>query len=99
MSLDNLLSAEQIVPEMEATERWPAIVELIDLLVGLDKIKTADRESSLASLKQREETRSSGIGFATAIPDSSSERSEEVGSALGRSTSGPEIDALDNARG
>jgi hypothetical protein len=27
-----LLSAEQIIPEMKATERWPAIVELIDLL-------------------------------------------------------------------
>ena len=33
MSLPNLLSAEQIIPEMKATERWAAIVELIDLLV------------------------------------------------------------------
>ena len=45
MSLASLLTAEQIIPEMKATERWPAIVELIDLLVGLGKIKTADRES------------------------------------------------------
>ena len=56
MSLASLLSAEQIIPEMKATERWSAIVELIDLLVGLGKIKTEDRESILASLKQREET-------------------------------------------
>ena len=35
MSLANLLSVEQIIPEMKATERWAAIVELIDLLVGL----------------------------------------------------------------
>ena len=53
MSLANLLSAEQIIPEMTATERWPAIVELIDLLTALGKIKPADRDSVLASLKQR----------------------------------------------
>ncbi len=97
MSLDNLLSAEQIVPEMKATERWPAIVELIDLLVGLAKIKTDDRESILASLKQREETMSTGIGFGIAIPHCSSDRIEEVVAAFGRSTGGIEFDALDNA--
>ena len=68
MSLASLLSAEQIIPEMKATERWPAIVELIDLLVSLGKIKAEDRESILASLKQREETMSTGIGFGIAIP-------------------------------
>ena len=35
MSLANLLSAEQIIPEMKATERWSAIVELTDLLVRI----------------------------------------------------------------
>jgi hypothetical protein len=43
MSLANLLTAEQIIPQMKATERWPAIVELIDLLTRLDKIKGTDR--------------------------------------------------------
>jgi fructose PTS system EIIA component len=53
MSLANLLSAEQIIPEMKATERWPAIVELIDLLVDLNKIKSLDRDPILSALKQR----------------------------------------------
>jgi mannitol/fructose-specific phosphotransferase system IIA component (Ntr-type) len=97
MSLASLLSAEQIIPEMKATERWPAIVELIDLLVGLGKIKSADRDSILASLKQREETMSTGIGFGIAIPHCSSDRLEEVIAAFGRSTTGIEFDALDNA--
>jgi mannitol/fructose-specific phosphotransferase system IIA component (Ntr-type) len=97
MSLASLLTAEQIIPEMKATERWPAIVELIDLLVGLGKIRTADRDSILASLKQREETMSTGIGFGIAIPHCSSDRLEEVVAAFGRSTGGIEFDALDNA--
>jgi mannitol/fructose-specific phosphotransferase system IIA component (Ntr-type) len=97
MALDSLLSAEQIIPEMKATERWPAIVELIDLLVSLGRIQSADRESILASLKQREETMSTGIGFGIAIPHCSSDRLDEVVAAFGRSSNGIEFDALDNA--
>ena len=97
MSLGNLLSAEQIIPEMKATERWPAIVELIDLLVSINKVKSEDRDSVLASLKQREETMSTGIGFGIAIPHCSSERINDVVAAFGRSTTGIEFDALDNA--
>jgi mannitol/fructose-specific phosphotransferase system IIA component (Ntr-type) len=97
MSLASLLSAEQIIPEMKATERWSAIVELIDLLVAQGKIKAEDRESILASLKQREETMSTGIGFGIAIPHASSDRIEEVVASFGRSSQGIEFDALDNA--
>ena len=97
MSFGDLLTAEQIIPEMTATERWPAIVELIDLLMKLGKIKPDDRESILASLKQREETMSTGIGFGIAIPHCSSDRLSEVVAAFGRSSTGIEFDALDNA--
>ena len=97
MSLANLLSAEQIIPEMKATERWAAIVELIDLLVRLGKIKAADRDPILTALRQREETMSTGIGFGIAIPHCSSDRLDEVVAALGRSSTGIEFDALDNA--
>jgi len=97
MALADILSAEQIIPEMRATERWPAIVELIDLLVSQNKIKPPDRDSILASLKQREETMSTGIGFGIAIPHCSSDRLEEVVAAFGRSSRGIEFDALDNA--
>ena len=97
MSLASLLSAEQIIPEMQATERWPAIVELIDLLVRLGRIKEEDRESILAALKQREETMSTGIGFGIAIPHASSDRIDQVVASFGRSSTGIEFDALDNA--
>src|SRR5437763_4516942 len=97
MSLASLLTAEQIIPEMTATERWPAIVELVDLLVSQAKIKPEDREGILASLKQREETMSTGIGFGIAIPHCSSDRLNEVIAAFGRSSAGIEFDALDNA--
>ncbi len=97
MTLGNLLTVEQIIPEMKATERWSAIVELIDLLVSLGKIKAPDRDVVLAALKAREETMSTGIGFGIAIPHASSERVTEVVGAFGRSSTGIEFDSLDNA--
>jgi mannitol/fructose-specific phosphotransferase system IIA component (Ntr-type) len=97
MSLTNLLSVENIITEMKAKERWSAIAELTDLLVGLGKIKTEDRDPVLASLKRREETMSTGIGFGVAVPHCSSDRLKEVVAAFGRSTTGIEFESLDNA--
>jgi mannitol/fructose-specific phosphotransferase system IIA component (Ntr-type) len=97
MALAELLSPEQIIPEMKATERWDAIVELMDLLVARGQIKPEDKDGILAALKQREETMSTGIGFGIAIPHCSSDRLDKVVAAFGRSSKGIEFDALDNA--
>ena len=95
MTLGHLLSVDQIIPEMKATERWSAIVELVEMLVRLGKIKAADQETVLAALRAREETMSTGIGFGIAIPHASSDRVGEVVAAFGRSSTGIEFDSLD----
>lgn len=97
MNLGNLLSVDLILPEMQATERWSAIVELVDLLVARNRVRAEDRELILAALRQREETMSTGIGFGIAIPHASSDRITEVVAAFGRSSKGIEFDSLDNA--
>ena len=97
MNLGNLLSVDRIVPEMQASERWSAIVELVELLVARGKVKPDDRDLVLAALRQREETMSTGIGFGIAIPHASSDRVGEVVAAFGRSVKGIEFDSLDNA--
>ncbi len=96
MTLGNLLSLDQIIPEMQATERWSAIVELVELLVAKGKIRPEDREVVLGALRAREETMSTGIGFGIAIPHASSDRVGEVVAAFGRSSKGIEFDSLDN---
>jgi len=97
MTLGNLLTADRIIPEMKSTERWSAIVELVDLLVERGEVKAEDRDVVLAALRQREETMSTGIGFGIAIPHASSDRVDKVVAAFGRSTTGIEFDSLDNA--
>ena len=96
MMLANLLSAEQIIPEMQAGERWLAIEEIIARLVAAGRILPEDRPSVLAALKQREETMSTGIGFGIAIPHASSDCVTDVVAGFGRSKAGIEFDSLDN---
>jgi mannitol/fructose-specific phosphotransferase system IIA component (Ntr-type) len=94
--LANLLSAEQIIPEMQAGERWQAIEEIIGRLVAASRISEEDMPSILAALKQREETMSTGIGFGIAIPHASSDCVTDVVAGFGRSKTGIEFDSLDN---
>lgn len=97
MNLGDLLSPDRILPEMQAAERWSAIVELVDLLVKNGQIRPEDRDVVLAALRAREETMSTGIGFGIAIPHASSDRVDRVVAAFGRSSKGIEFDSLDNA--
>ena len=91
MDLSSLLTVEQIIPQMQATERWGAIVELVDLLVKVGKVRAEDHDVVL-----NEDTMSTGIGFGIAIPHASSDKVSEVVAAFGRS-GGIEFESLDNA--
>ena len=97
MTLANLLSVDQIIPEMQATDRWSAIRELVDLLVSRGQIAPEDRKEVLAALEAREHTMSTGIGFGIAIPHASSSKVSHVVAAFGRSIAGIEFGALDHA--
>ncbi len=97
MTLGNLLSAQAILPEMQATERYAAIAELVNVLVAREQISAEHRDSVLTALRDREETMSTGIGFGIAIPHASSEHVTQVVAAFGRSSAGIEFEALDNA--
>jgi mannitol/fructose-specific phosphotransferase system IIA component (Ntr-type) len=97
MTLGNLLSADTILPEMQAVERYAAIAELVNLLVSRKQISEEDREVVLSALKAREETMSTGIGFGIAIPHASSDRVGKVVAAFGRSLTGIEFESLDNS--
>ncbi len=96
MTLADILTPEQIVPELRATNRWEAIDELIELLVRCGKIKPEHREAVTAVVKKRETSMSTGIGFGIGIPHASTDVIGEVTGAFGRSGRGINFDALDN---
>jgi len=96
MNLADILSPEQITPELRATNRWEAIDELIENLVATGKIKPEHREPITAVVRKRENSMSTGIGFGIGIPHASTDLIYEVVGGLGRSTKGVNFDALDN---
>lgn len=96
MDLADILSREQITPDLRATNRWEAIDELIGNLVATGKIQPGDRDAVTAAVKKRETSMSTGIGFGIGIPHASTDLIYEVVGALGRSKPGVNFDALDN---
>lgn len=96
MTLANLLSVNQIIPDLKARDRWPAILELVDRLVSGGLVNPLDKDGILRALELREQTMSTGIGFGIAIPHASSDRVTEVVAAFGRSKQGIEFGSLDN---
>ena len=96
MDLADILTKEQIVPDLQATTRWEAIDELVNNLVTTGKILPQNREAIAAAVKKRETSMSTGIGFGIGIPHASTDLIPEVVGALGRSRTGVKFDALDN---
>ena len=96
MNLGDILSPAQIIPEMQASNRWEAIDELLTNLISTAKIKQEHREQIAAVVKKRESSMSTGIGFGIGIPHASTDLIYEVVGALGRSKKGVNFDALDN---
>ena len=96
MDLGDILSKEQIIPDLQAADRWAAIDELIGNLVTTGKIKPEHREAITAVVRKRETSMSTGIGFGIGIPHASTDLIYEVVGALGRSKKGVDFNALDN---
>ena len=100
MDLVDILSKEQIVPDLRAVDRWEAIDELIANLVATGKIKPEHQEAVRAVVRKRENQMSTGVGYGVGIPHGSkgltADMVPEVVGALGRSKTGIDFAALDN---
>src|SRR5258708_18426177 len=96
MDLGDILTPEQIITDLQATNRWEAIDELITNLVTTGKIKPEHHDAIAAVVKNRESSMSTGIGFGIGIPHASTDLIYEVVGSLGRSKTGVNFDALDN---
>ncbi len=96
MNLTELLGVEQIVPRLAATDRWAVIDQLIDVLVRTHKIRPEDRETVRKAVKDRETSKSTGIGYGIALPHASVACIQDVVAAFGRPVQGIDFQALDN---
>ena len=96
MTLNEIVKADHIVPELKADNRWEAIDELVDTLVINDAIEKSNRDDIVDAVRTRENSMSTGIGYGIGIPHASTDLIENVVGALGRSKNGINFEALDN---
>lgn len=95
LDLGEVLTEAQIIPELQAANRWEAIDELINNLISGGKIKSAHREAITAVVRKRETSMSTGIGFGIGIPHATTDLIGSVVCALGRSKGRVDFDAVD----
>jgi len=95
MTLASLLSEDQIIPELTATDRWQALEEIVSRLIETGHLDAAYREEAIAALRHREDTMSTGIGFGIAIPHASCDAVKEVTACFARSKAGVDFESLD----
>jgi fructose-specific phosphotransferase system IIA component len=95
LSLGDILSKEQIITDLRATNRWEAIDELINHLVEAGKIKSEHRDGITAAVRKRESSMSTGIGLGVGIPHASTELVHEPVAIFARSEQRINFDALD----
>lgn len=97
MHLASLLAPDRIIPAMRACGHMDAVEELVDQLVLSGALAKELRSEILDQLIAREEFVSTGIGGGVAIPHAFSDQVAHVVAVLGRSPSGIDFEALDNA--
>jgi mannitol/fructose-specific phosphotransferase system IIA component (Ntr-type) len=97
MDLNDFLGPEDSQPiDLQANDRWEAIDELINHLVASHKIKPEHKDAITESIKKRERSMTTGIGFGIGLPHAATPLVSEVVGAIGRSRKGVQFDALDN---
>ncbi|NNE92743.1 MAG: PTS sugar transporter subunit IIA [Verrucomicrobiales bacterium] len=97
MTLASLLSPDRVIPDLEATDHWPTIVELVEHLVEGNHFPEHAKDDLLVALRNREDQRSTGIGGGIAIPHCFSDAIDEVVTIFGRSEAGVDFSAVDRA--
>src|SRR5207245_2343675 len=96
MNLTEILNVEQIVPRLAATDRWAVIDQLIDVLVRTQKIRSEDREAVRKAVKDRETSKSTGIGYGIALPHASVAAVADVVAVVARLNPPVDFQALDD---
>ncbi len=97
MDFTSLMSKKQIILEMCSTGHNEAIGELINILVKNEKIEEHLKDAILENFIEREDQTSTGIGSGVAIPHIFTDLVQTATGVFGRSKSGIEFDAIDNA--
>ena len=95
MLLSELIQEDLIKLELEATNKWDAIEELIDLLISAHELRLTNRSEVVDAIFAREKSLSTGLEHALAVPHGAVDCVGDILAAVGLSRLGIPFDSLD----
>lgn len=95
MKLCDIVVEQAILPNMTASKRDDAIVELLDALIAAGAVDGEHKDVYKKSILARERKGSTGFGHGVAVPHVKSKHIEALKIAVGISDGGVEFNALD----
>ena len=96
MNLTSLFSVDHILDDMQATEHFNALEELVDHLAGGNFLEGLPKQSVMEAIRNRENQTSTGIGSGVAIPHAFVPGLKSVTTVFGRSHKGIDFEAIDH---
>ena len=95
MRLSELIRDDLIKVGLEATNKWEAIEELVDLLISAHELRLRDRDEVVGAIFTRERTLSTGLEHGLAVPHGSVDCVDDIVAALGTSQTGIPFESSD----
>lgn len=95
MSYSELYQENNIIDDLESTEKRAVIEEMIDIAVSRDLCAKSKKKSILDALLEREKLGSTGLGHGVAIPHVKIDGFQGQVAILARSKSGVDFNAVD----
>ena len=95
LKISAMIPSEAIIEKLDATEKRPALEEMVRSLVEAGRIRPDALDDVVEALMRREELGSTGIGKGVAVPHAKHESVDGLVAAFGRSEQGIEFAALD----
>lgn len=95
MRLTEILREDIIKIGLDATTKWEAIQELVDLLISAHELRLMDRNEVIEGVFARERSLSTGLEHGIAVPHAVANCVEDVIAALGISQAGIPFESHD----
>ena len=96
MKLRDFIVSDSIVPELTATNRDSAILELVKALAAGGGLPESAVEEVVGALIKREQNGSTGFGKGVAVPHVKHAKVKQMCGTIGRSATGIDFAALDH---
>ncbi len=95
--LSELLQEDVVKIGLQATNKWEAIEELVDVLVAAHEIRLGDREAVIGAVVTRERSASTGLKYGLAVPHGAVSCVRDIVGVLGTSAAGIPFESVDDS--